>query len=121
LPRVLIVEDEVIVGISLAEELRDVGFEVAVHHDAESAKQWLEDAQIDAAIIDVGLPGASGDAFARECRLRFPHIPIVLATAMTESELPSHLLKDSNLSLMVKPFQTRVLIDMLKPLERQSG
>ena len=116
--RVLVVEDEVIVGISLREELRDAGFEVAIHNDAESAKQWLANSDIDAAIIDVGLPGASGDSLARECRMRFPYIPIVLATAMSKSELPPHLLEDSKLTLMEKPFQTPMLIELLKARSR---
>jgi CheY-like chemotaxis protein len=101
--RILVVEDEIIVGYAIREELQDLGVHVVVRSDAESALGDLSNSAFDAAIIDVGLPGMRGDVFAVDCRRRYPQMPIVLATGMHEHELCAMLQADPKVEVVEKP------------------
>jgi DNA-binding NtrC family response regulator len=61
--RVLIVDDEPGIRVSLAEYLRDFDMEVSSAEQADEALELISKRRFDAAIIDVRLPGASGDQF----------------------------------------------------------
>jgi CheY-like chemotaxis protein len=114
--RILVVEDEVIVGLALREELQDLGVRVVVQNDAESAMQNLAEADFDAAIIDVALPGMSGDAFARECRRLFPHMPIVLATGMHQHQIRALFDIDAKMEILEKPHEFNAVKACLEKL-----
>lgn len=114
--QVLVVEDEVIVGLALREELQDLGVRVVVQDDAESALELLSVGTFDAAIIDVALPGMRGDQFARVCRRMFPSMPIVLATGMEGSEIDTPVPVDANLAVIEKPYDFAELRECLERL-----
>jgi two-component system, OmpR family, KDP operon response regulator KdpE len=103
--KILVVEDEVIVGLALREELQDLGVCVVVTNDAEAAVQQLSLAKFDGAVIDIALPGMRGDVLAKECCRLFPHMPIVLATGMREREIRVQFDRDSRLKVLGKPYE----------------
>ena len=116
MPHILVVEDEVVVRIALREELLDHGVTVVETSDAESALEHLDDSHFDAAIIDVALPGMSGDAFARECRRRFPRMAILLATGMHEREVRALFSDDPRLEILEKPHDFLAVRECLERL-----
>lgn len=82
-PRVvLIVEDEVLIRMMLAEHLRAAGFRVIECHTTVDAIAVLRSASdVDAVVTDVRLPGETdGIDLARLVRSDFPHIKILLAS-----------------------------------------
>ena len=58
--RMLIVEDERLTRISLAEFLKDRGYEIAVATDGESAIEIQQDHPFDVCIVDIRMPGMEG-------------------------------------------------------------
>ena len=112
--RVLVVEDEVIVGLALREEFLDRGVEVMVAHDAEGALQLLNLFPFDAAVIDVALPRMRGDQLVRELRRVFPHIPIVLSTGLHASEVSKIFTGDARLDVVEKPHDFGVIMMSLE-------
>ncbi|MDM9644867.1 PAS domain S-box protein [Rhizobium sp. S163] len=80
--RVLLVEDEMLIRMSEADMLEDLGYEVVEAGSAEDALPILEQRQVDIVISDLGLPGMSGEDFCREVRRRWPAIAIIFATGM---------------------------------------
>lgn len=68
--RVLIVDDNVDAASTLAALLRLAGHETHVAHDATAASVVLESFAADVVLIDIGLPGIDGRAFARSLRER---------------------------------------------------
>jgi len=80
--RVLLVEDEVLIRMSTADMLAELGFEVTEAGSAEDALQTLEKEVVDIVVTDLGLPRMSGEDFCREIRRRWPRIGIVFATGM---------------------------------------
>jgi hypothetical protein len=73
-PRILVVEDEALVRMVAVELLEELGFKVEEAGSAREAVDKLRAArgQVDAAIIDLGLPDSSGPALTgrsmRACR-----------------------------------------------------
>lgn len=112
----LIVEDEVVVGFALREELQDLGVETAVHLDAESALEQLAARSFDVAIVDISLPGMSGDTFAKECRRRFPKLPIVMTTGLNAHEVRAMFAGDACLEVIEKPHDFAALQACLERL-----
>ena len=77
--RVLVVDDQQAIGQVISQSLDD-NFEVTVFEDAESAMRAFQPGQWDVAIIDLDLPGISGDQLARRMREHDPQISRILMT-----------------------------------------
>jgi signal transduction histidine kinase len=66
--RVLVVDDQEDVRELVADVLRDRGCEVVVAGDGAAALDILRAKQLDAALVDIGLPDMDGYAVAKSCR-----------------------------------------------------
>ena len=87
IPKVLIVEDEFLIRLTLAEALSDDGFEVIEAPSGEAALQALQ-AHPDMALLltDIQLPGAlNGMEVARAARLSIPALPVIFMTGRPDS------------------------------------
>jgi CheY-like chemotaxis protein len=80
-PRLLVVEDEVLVRMMLAEELRDAGFPALEAAHADEAIDMLRHVpDIKLMISDIRMPGSmDGIALARLARSEHPDIKIIFA------------------------------------------
>lgn len=81
-PRVLVVEDEFLIRMTLAEALGDEGFEVLEAETGDAALPMLEaDPNIRLLLTDIQLPGRlNGRALAKKAREHKPGLPIIYMT-----------------------------------------
>jgi DNA-binding response OmpR family regulator len=80
-PTVLVVEDEALVRISVAEELQDRGFAVKQAADVQQAMEILESHRIDLVFTDVNLPGGpDGFSLAQWVHANKPRLPVILTS-----------------------------------------
>jgi len=80
--RVLVVEDESLIGEWLAETLAEQGFSVRVVGNAVDALRHLAAAPVDVLFTDINLGGGmDGSALARRARESWPDLPVVYASA----------------------------------------
>jgi CheY-like chemotaxis protein len=81
-PVLLVVEDDLLVRLTLVDALSDGGFEVVEAADAKEALTLVCDRDdIAAMLTDINLPGGSdGFALARAARVIRPHLPVVYAS-----------------------------------------
>lgn len=56
------------------------GFDVVQAGTAEEARALMGDGDLDAALVDLGLPGTDGVTFVRELRQHDPRLPILVLT-----------------------------------------
>jgi CheY-like chemotaxis protein len=86
--RVLFVEDEMLVGMTIEDDLVDAGCEVVgpVGQVEKALALLHEDARFDAAVMDMNLGGQSADPVAEALRLRA--IPFVILTGYGPLSLP---------------------------------
>lgn len=85
--RILIVEDEFLIRLTLSEVLADDGFEVLEAETGDEAAAILSTSpDIAVLLTDIQLPGAlDGRALARQARQARPDLPIIFMTGRPES------------------------------------
>ena len=83
--RILLVDDDVLIAMSTAGMLEDLGHEVIEANSGQDALEALRGGQsIDLMITDFAMPGMNGAQLAMEARAIFPSLPILLATGYAE-------------------------------------
>lgn len=78
-PRILVVEDEFLIRMTLSEALADDGFDVAEASDAAEAMRWLDDPDgFVLMLTDIQLPGdTDGLELVDAARTRHPALPVI--------------------------------------------
>jgi two-component system response regulator QseB len=79
--RVLIVEDDPLLGDGVASGLRALGFAVDWSRTADDAEGMLSSAAYDAIVLDLGLPGKDGMVCLDRWRGRGDTTPVLILTA----------------------------------------
>lgn len=78
---VLVVEDEVLVGLALEAMLMEAGHTVLLAQTLEGARALAERLPpLDLAILDLQLPDGSGAELVEELRVLWPGLPVVVST-----------------------------------------
>jgi len=78
--RILLVEDEAITGLVLADSLRQEGHQVDAFLSSEEALQSFQPGQYDLIMVDLGIPDLSGDQLAQRLKQRDGRLAAVLLT-----------------------------------------
>jgi CheY-like chemotaxis protein len=115
LPSVLIVEDEAIILMDIAEHLEDEGFKVHEASDADRALALLTlHPEIRLLFTDVDLPGSmDGLAMASAVRDRWPPIKIVVTSGARIVELAD--MPDGSV-FFSKPYQHAAVVAALREM-----
>ena len=93
--RLLLVEDEFRLAENIAEALREAGFAVDHAADGSSGSHLAEQNLFDAVILDLMLPGKSGQQVLRDLRaLRLP-TPVLILTAQEGKDSVVELLNQA--------------------------
>jgi len=108
-PHVLVVDDDDRLRTLLAKYLGDNGFMVTAAADAGEARRWMGSLAFDLIVLDLMMPGESGLDFAEKLR-RVDDIPILMLTAMSESEDRIRGLEKGGDDYLTKPFEPRELV-----------
>ena len=107
---VLVVEDHAESRMAFSRALTQQGFLVYPRASAEEARaREKEHRTLDMAVLDVKLPGESGDEYAQTLRSRFPRVPIVFITASLDKERIAKALPDAQ--ILVKPVDVKSLLE----------
>jgi signal transduction histidine kinase len=116
--RVLVVEDEELIQMLLRSHLEDLGFEVEITASAAAAKNKLAllQGQVDAAIIDLGLPDSKGDSLVRELRTLYPALPIVISSGYDKETLRRQFAAHRSIECLSKPFTAEQLEAAIRDL-----
>jgi two-component sensor histidine kinase len=116
-PTLLLIEDDPLMRMVVAGNLEAAGFRVAeAGSGAEARETWQSGREIDAVIIDVGLPDCRGDQLASELRAMAPRLPIVLATGYDEAVVAPGFLGSRLSRILAKPYDDVALIGALEAL-----
>jgi len=118
---VLIVEDDPNLGASTRRGLELEGFAVDLCADGESANGALIAKRYDAIVLDLGLPGVSGEELLRAWRERAEYTPVLVLTARGFVLDRVRLLNLGADDYLVKPFDLLELSARLRALGRRQG
>lgn len=86
LPRILVVEDEFLIRMTLSEALGDEGFDVVEAETADAALPMLtSDPAIQLLLTDIQLPGIlNGRTLAQKAREHAPNLPVIFMTGQPD-------------------------------------
>ncbi len=116
--RVLVVDDEPTIAMSVAARLRAEGFTVDVAHDGPSAVASAQAQRPDLVVLDVMLPGFDGLEVCRRIQAQHP-VPVLMLTARdSETDLLIGLAVGAD-DYMTKPFSPRELAARVHALLRR--
>jgi len=117
-PHILVVDDDARLRNLLRRFLMENGFRVSVAADAARARDHLESLVFDLIVLDVMMPGENGVAFTRSLRADSA-VPILLLTAMGESEDRIAGLESGADDYLTKPFEPRELVLRIRTILRR--
>ncbi|MCK8779438.1 ATP-binding protein [Rhizobium sp. NTR19] len=108
--RILLVDDDVLIAMSSADMLSDLGHEVVEAHSGKEALALIDGgATFDLMITDYSMPGMTGAELAKAARDRLPSLPILLASGY--ADLPSGI--EIDVARLAKPYTQEQLATML--------
>ncbi len=114
---ICVVEDDPIMGESLADRFRLEGFDVDWHTDGESALRVVQNRPYQAIISDIRLPDISGeDLFSRWLATQTSVPPFVFITAYASVDTAVALLKRGAADYITKPFDIGALVEKVRLL-----
>jgi two-component system response regulator QseB len=118
--RVLIIEDDALLGDGLASGLRALGFAVDWFRDAGGGDAALAQAPYDAVILDLGLSGQDGMACLARWRARGETTPVLVLTA--RDSVPSRIggLDAGADDYLIKPIALQELAARLRAVTRRA-
>jgi two-component system response regulator MprA len=120
--RILVVDDERAVRESLRRALELEGYHVELASDGEEALRRLDEpAPIDAAILDVLMPGIDGLEVCRRLRAEGNAVPVLMLTARAEIDSRVAGLDAGADDYLPKPFALAELLARLRALLRRAG
>jgi len=119
--RVLLVEDDRMIGEAIRDALRDAAFAVDWVRDGHSADTALCGPDHDLVLLDLGLPGADGLAVLERLRGRGSDIPVVIVTARDRLDERLRGLDGGADDYVLKPFAMSELLARIRAVLRRRG
>ncbi|WP_328950531.1 response regulator transcription factor [Streptomyces sp. NBC_01220] len=117
--RLLIVEDEKRLAVSLARGLTAEGFAVDVVHDGLEGLHRARDGAYDLVVLDIMLPGMNGYRVCAALRAAGHEVPILMLTAKDGEYDEAEGLDTGADDYLTKPFSYVVLVARVRALLRR--
>jgi len=117
--RLLLVEDDELLGDGLRIGLKQAGYTVEWLKDGATADQALQQEQFDLVVLDLGLPRQSGLEVLKNLRKSGNAVPVLILTARDSVEDRVQGLDCGGDDYLVKPFDLDELCARLRALQRR--
>jgi two-component system OmpR family response regulator len=119
--RVLLIEDDKMVGAAVEQALRDAAYAVDWVTDGETAIHAAENEAYEVALLDLGLPLADGREVLRRLRALGRKLPVIIVTARDGVDDRIDGLDLGADDYLVKPFEIRELLARMRAVLRREG
>ncbi len=119
--RILLVEDDRMIGEAVAVALKDAAYAVDWVHDGAEANRVLEQGEHQAVLLDLGLPRRDGLEVLRRMRQAGNNVPVIVITARDSVEDRIKGLDYGADDYLVKPFDVNELLARLRAVARRRG
>lgn len=119
--RILLVEDDLMIGEALSVALRDAAYAVDWVRDGETALSVLGNQTHQAVLLDLGLPRRDGLEILKKLRANGGILPVIIITARNELEDRIKGLDLGADDYLVKPFDIDELLARLRATLRRQG
>ena len=114
LAKILLVEDDAAIAVTLRRVLVDEGYEVVTETTGEGGLVRAASGSFDIVLTDLKLPGLSGFQLVRELHPAHPRLPILMMTAHGTTETAIEAIQSGAFDYIVKPFEMSELLRLVK-------
>jgi DNA-binding response OmpR family regulator len=120
--RVLVIEDDPVIGANVCDYLQAVGISADYAPDAAAGSRLIGIERPDAVVLDLNLPGMDGVEWCRRLRAHPDgDLPVLMLTARDSMESKRSGFDAGADDYLVKPFQLDELVMRLRALVRRSA
>ncbi|NKB48823.1 MAG: response regulator [Alphaproteobacteria bacterium] len=119
--RILLIEDDPMIGAGLEQALRDQAMSVDWVRDGEDGEAALDTGDYAIVLLDLGLPSLPGMEVLRLVRQRGDETPLLIITARDDVESRVAGLDLGADDFLVKPFETSELLARIRAVLRRQG
>jgi two-component system OmpR family response regulator len=119
--RVLLIEDDRMIGAAVEQALRDAAYAVDWVRDGHSAIQAAKSEAYELALLDLGLPMADGRDVLRQLRTLGHKLPVIIVTARDGVDDRIDGLDLGADDYLIKPFEIRELLARIRAVLRREG
>ena len=119
--RILVIEDEQDLLTGIKTRLQSEAYIVDTSAEGNEGYFFATEYPLDAAIVDIGLPGMSGIEIIKKLRQQGSTLPILILTARSRWQEKVEGLEAGADDYLVKPFQMEELLARLKALLRRAS
>jgi two-component system phosphate regulon response regulator OmpR len=118
-PHILIVDDDRRIRELLKSFLSEHGFRVSAAGSASEAREFMRGLEFDLLVLDIMMPGESGIALTQSLRGAKAGVPILLLSALAETEDRIKGLMSGSDDYLPKPFEPRELLLRIQNILRR--
>jgi len=111
LRKVLVVDDDPVVGKSYDRVLTGKGYSVITAHDAAEALQRMREAEVDLVVTDIRMPGMDGLELAEKVKARRPWTPVVIVTGFGTADNERRAMDAGVSAFLHKPLSPEMIED----------
>src|ERR1700680_1644153 len=119
--RVLLIEDDRMIGAAVEQALRDAAYAVDWVTDGPTAIHAAENEAYALALLDLGLPMTDGRDVLRHLRALGRRLPVIIVTARDGVDDRIDGLDLGADDYLVKPFEVRELLARMRAVLRRQG
>ncbi|NWF83918.1 MAG: sigma-54-dependent Fis family transcriptional regulator, partial [Bryobacteraceae bacterium] len=112
-PKLLIVDDELVVRDSLAKWFESEGYEVTIADSAPQALELMAANRFDGALVDIKMPGVDGIELQTKLHEIDPAMPVIIMTGYASVETAVRALKNGAYDYITKPFDPDELVHLV--------
>jgi DNA-binding response OmpR family regulator len=114
---ILVCEDNIMMQKTIELSLRKAGYNVFNAGDGFQAIKILGEEEIDLVITDINMPYTKGLELIRHINTQMEkEIPVIVVTGITNEETRVHALELGARGYLTKPFDLKVMLDMVKSM-----
>lgn len=119
--RVLLVEDDRMIGAAVCEALKDAAYAVDWVKGGDLASEAMHSEIYDIVLLDLGLPDIDGIEVLKRIRSKKERMPIIILTARDGVDARIHGLDLGADDYLVKPFEIGELLARMRAVVRREG
>lgn len=118
--KVLLIEDEKKIADALSKGLKELGYYIETAYDGNIGIRLFDSGSFNLVITDINLPGINGYELCKIIRSRNQHIPVIMLTALSETDDKIEGFDAGADDYLVKPFEFKELVVRIRALLKRT-
>jgi two-component system copper resistance phosphate regulon response regulator CusR len=119
--KILIIEDDQRIAQNISKGLEEKGFETEIAFDGKIGLKFALNQEFDLILLDINMPAMNGYEVCKEIRKKNTNVPIIMLTALGETEDKIEGFENGADDYIVKPFDFRELMARINVFLKRKG